>query len=137
MDNLNHYQSKEIAKNEKVKYVCIVEYFDEKRRGLMPACHIVLNDEYKNEDYISVVNDIVYNDILANKDMSSRQIPSKFKFRTSMPQTKNGKMDFVSLRKDDLTDDDIVNVVVAETNLSTSTIDIYQNESNNLVRKRK
>ena len=46
-------------------------------------------------------------------------------------------MDFVSLRKDDLTDDDIVNVVVAETNLSTSTIDIYQNESNNLVRKRK
>ena len=79
----------------------------------------------------------VYNDILANKDMSSRQIPSKFKFRTSMPQTKNGKMDFVSLRKDDLTDDDIVNVVVAETNLSTSTIDIYQNESNDLVRKRK
>ena len=55
---------------------------------------IGLNDEYKNEDYISVVNDIVYNDILANKDMSSRQIPSKFKFRTSMPQTKNGKMDF-------------------------------------------
>lgn len=128
---------KEIAKNEKVKYVCIVEYFDEKRRGLMPACHIVLNDDYKNEDYISVVNDIVYNDILANKDMSSRQIPSKFKFRTSMPQTKNGKMDFVSLRKDDLTDDDIVNVVVAETNLSTSTIDIYQNKSNDLVRKRK
>lgn len=118
---------KEIMKNENVKYVCLVDYFDERKRGIMPICHVVLNNETTDEESIEIVKEIVYNQIIGNKNMSSRQIPSKFKVRKSMPISKNGKVDFNALKKEGL-DGTEINVDVNETNLLVDNIDIYKNK---------
>lgn len=128
---------KEILKNENVKYACLVDYFDDKRRGIMPICHIVLEQEdYSEETMIEVVKEIIYKNIIGNPDMSSRQIPAKFKIRTDLPISKNGKVDFNALRREELTGDE-VNVDVNETNLTVDTIDIYINKKNAKVKVRK
>jgi len=118
-----------------VKYVMVVDYFDENKRGIMPICHIVLNDEYKDMDDIEVVKNIVYNEIISNPEMSSRQIPSKFKIRESMPLSKNGKTDFNALKMENL-DGSEINVDISETNLTVDNIEIYKNNNKLLVKRK-
>ena len=128
---------KEILKNENVKYACLVDYFDEKRRGIMQICHIVLNrEDYIQDKIIEIIRDIVYKNIIGNPTMSSRQIPAKFKVRVKMPLSKNSKVDFNALRREDLTGDEI-NVDVNETNLTVDTIDIYVNKKDVKIRIKK
>lgn len=115
-----------IESNKYVKYAKLVDYHDEDKRGIMPLCHIVLEEEYQNEEHTHIINDIVYNTIIANPTMSSRQIPSKFRIREKMPLTKNSKVDFNTLKKEGL-DGSEINVDVIETNLNVADIKIYKN----------
>lgn len=124
-----------IEQNPYVKYVMIVDYFDENRRGIMPICHIVLNEQSKYMEEIDIIRDIVYKQIISNPEMSSRQIPSKFKIRESMPVTKNGKTDFKALREEGL-DGTEINVEVSETNLTVDDIKIYKNKDKQKVKKK-
>lgn len=119
-----------IEQSKFVKYAKLTEYFDDRQRGIMPICHVVLeNNNLTDEEQIEVVKDIIYNEIIANPTMSSRQIPSKFKIRNNMPITKNGKVDFNSLKNEQL-DGTEINVIVNETNLSVDSIDIYKGKKN-------
>ncbi|MGM9881708.1 MAG: AMP-binding protein [Bacilli bacterium] len=119
-----------IEKNAMVKYAKLVEYFDDRQRGIMPICHLVLNDNSLTaEEQIEVVRDIVYNNIIGNPTMSSRQIPSKFKIRMEMPLTKNSKIDFNALKNEPL-DGSEINVDVSETNLTVDHIQIYRGSRN-------
>lgn len=124
-----------IEMNPHVKYARLTEYFDDRQRGIMPICHLVLNEDVNEDEIIEIIRDIVYNQIIASKDMSSRQIPSKFKIRKNLPLTKNSKVDFNALKNEELTGEEI-NVDVTETNLSVSNIDIYKGK-NKLVKSRK
>ena len=121
-----HEIEQKIESNKYVKYARLVGYFDENKRGIMPICHIVLEDEYKDIDTKDIVSDIVHNTIIADSTMSSRQIPSKFRIREAMPLTKNSKVDFNALIKEGLNGDEI-NVDVEETNLTVEKINIYKN----------
>lgn len=125
---------KEILKNDNVSKVCLVEYFDEGKRGNMPICHVVLNKKTTDEENIEIVREIVYNQIIGNHDMSSRQIPSKFKIRTELPLTKNSKVDFKSLIKEGI-DGTEINVDVEETNLAVDKIEIYKNKGFERIKK--
>ena len=119
-----------IEQSKFVKYAKLTEYFDDRQRGIMPICHVVLeNNNLTDEEQIEVVKDIIYNEIIANPTMSSRQIPSKFKIRNSMPITKNGKVDFNSLKNEQL-DGTEINVIVNETNLNVDSIEIYKGKKN-------
>ena len=124
-----------IEQNPNVKYARLTEYFDDRQRGIMPICHLVLNKEANEEEQIEIVRSIVYDQIIASKEMSSRQIPAKFKIRETLPLTKNSKVDFNELKKEELTGEEI-NVDVAETNLSVSDINIYKS-NNKIVKTRK
>ena len=117
-----------IEQNPYVKYARLTEYFDERQRGIMPICHLVLNEDVSTDETLEIIRDIVYNQIIASKVMSSRQIPSKFKIRKELPLTKNSKVDFNALKNEELTGDEI-NVDVSETNLSVGNIDIYINKN--------
>lgn len=121
-----HEIEKIIEENEKIKYCRIVQYFDDKQRGLMPIAHLVLNDykDYNDEEKIKLVEEIVYQQIIANPTMSSRQIPSKFRIRKNMPLSKNSKVSFNELIKEGL-DGTEINVDVEETNLSVGNIEVY------------
>lgn len=116
---------REIEKSPYVKYACLVPYFDEAKRGIMPICHLVLNEEV-NEDEIKVIEQIVYEQIIGNHDMSSRQIPAKFKIRVAMPLTAANKTNFKLMEQEGL-DGTEINVDVEETNLSVGKINIYRN----------
>lgn len=121
---------KPIETNPNVKYARIVPYYDEDIKGIMPICHVVLEeDNLTDEEQVEAVKDIVYNTIIANSDMNSRQIPTKFKIRESMPLNKGGKVDFKALEKEELTGDEI-NVSIDETNVAISDIKIYKNKKN-------
>lgn len=117
-----------IEQNSNVKYAKLTEYYDDRYRGIMPICHIVLEkNNLSNEEKLAIVNDIVYNQIIKNPTMSSRQIPSKFKIRETMPLTKNSKIDFNYLKNEEL-DGSEINVDVNETNLTVDNIEIYINK---------
>ena len=89
-------------------------------------CHIVLNEEeLTEEEQLKIIEEIVYEQIIANHDMSSRQIPAKFKIRASMPLSKNSKIDFNALAKEPL-DGSEISVDVKETNLTVENISIYK-----------
>ncbi len=125
---------KEILANKKVKNVCLVDYFDDRRRGIMPICHVVLDESISTEEEVlNTINEIVYKNIIGNPTMSSRQIPAKFKVRVSMPISKNGKVDFNALRKEEL-DGSEINVDVNETNLTVDNIEIYYDRKNGKVK---
>lgn len=115
----------EILNNSDIKQVKVVEYFDEKIKGKMPICHVVLTDEAKEKDEIDIVRGIV-NGIMTNPNMVSRQIPTKFKFREEMPLNKGNKVDFKALEAEELSGDEI-NVDIDETNVSIGGINIYRN----------
>lgn len=127
----------EIESNKYVKNARIVPYYDETRCGNMPICHITLNDEsISEEEQIKVVEDIVYNTIIANPNMDTRQIPAKFKIRKSMPLSNMNKISFKALEEEGLSGDEI-NVEVHQTNIAIDGIDIYRNEkSKQKIRKR-
>ncbi len=122
---------KEIENSPYVKKCILVNYYDEGKKGNMPIAHLVLNDDvkvYSMEDYEKIVKTIVYDQIINNKNMSSRQIPSKFKFRMSIPLTKNGKYNYNALIFEGL-DGTEVSVDIEETNLSVGKISIYSNKN--------
>lgn len=81
--------------------------------------------DISEEEKIEVIKDIVYNNIIGDSTMSSRQIPAKFKIRESMPLTKNSKVDFNALKNEPL-DGSEINVDVSETNLTVDHIEIYK-----------
>lgn len=118
---------KEIEKSDLVKYCKIVYYFDASKHGFMPIAHVVLDDDvkvYNNDQYIEIVEQIITEQIINNPVMSSRQIPSKFKFRVSMPLTKNSKVNFNELIAEGI-DGSEINVDVKETNIDVGEIKIH------------
>ena len=123
---------KVIEENDKIKYCRIVQYYDDRKRGLMPIAHIVLNDKniLSTEEETKLVEEIVYKQIIANPTMSSRQIPSKFRIRESLPLSKNSKVSFNELINEGLKGNEI-SVDVMETNLSVGNIEIYPPNYNN------
>lgn len=127
-----------IEENEKIKYCRIVQYYDDKQRGLMPIAHIVLNNNQllDEEESIKLVEEIVYGQIIANPNMSSRQIPAKFRIRESLPLSKNSKVSFNELINEGLTGNEI-NVDVEETNLSVGNIKIYKPTSSKILSLKK
>lgn len=114
---------KVIEENEYVKYCRIVQYFDEKQRGFMPIAHLVLDniDEVTDSQAQAIVERIIHSQIINNPNMSSRQIPSKFKIRNSMPLTKNSKVNFNELINEGI-DGSEISVNVEETNLAVGKI---------------
>ncbi len=131
-----HEVEKVIEENPNVKYARVVPYFEEKKRGIMPICHLVLNDNVTPEDIMKIIEEIVYKQIIGNPEMSSRQIPSKFKIRANMPLSKNGKVDVNVLINEGL-DGTEINVDVEETNLTVEHINIYKNSDNMTLKLKK
>ncbi len=125
----------EIVKTDGVIDAAIVEYFDDRKRGNMPICYVATDEKLSSDEEITLVNRIVNEGIINNKDMSSRQIPAKFKIREALPITKNGKTDINELRAEGL-DGSEINVDVDETNLAVGEIKIYKNDDKSKVRVR-
>ena len=75
-----------------------------------------------------MTEEIVKKQFINNQDMSSRQIPTKIKYRESLPLTPNSKIDYSTLVKEGL-DGTEISINIEETNLSVGTIEIVSPQS--------
>ena len=112
-----------IEQSPLVRYARIVPYFDEGMRGNMPKAHIVLEDNVDKSDLKAITEEIINSQFINNPNMSSRQIPTKIKYRESLPLTKNSKINTKALQQEGL-DGEEVSVIIQETNLSVGNIEI-------------
>lgn len=120
------HEIENIIKNDPlVKYCVVSPYYAEEKFGYMPIAHIVLKDEIEMsiEEQATYIERLIDNLFVKNPDVSTRQIPSKFRFRDSLPITANGKVDYVSVTSEEITGEEI-NVDLEETNISVGSIKI-------------
>ena len=118
---------KSICRNPYVKDCKIVSYYDSYNRGLMPIAHVILEDDvrvYSESDLVDITRNIIEEQIIGNNKMTSRQIPTRFKFRVEFPLTKNGKVSFKDLTAEPLDGTEII-VDIEETNLAVGNIKVY------------
>lgn len=130
------YLIENIIKNDKrVKYCGVVSYEDNEKSGLMPIAHIVLNSEedLSDEDKVNITKQIIINNFINNADVSTRLIPSKFKFRKNLPLTINGKFDYHSLETEGI-DGNEVCVILEETNVSLGSLEVSMSKQKKLVK---
>jgi len=125
------YEIEDMLKEDKqIKYCVITPYYEEKYYGNMPMVDIVLEDDVDMNSFneLEFINRIINEKFISNASISSRQIPSRFRFKQELPITKNGKVDFVSLKNEDPSNCDVI-VDVDETNIQIGGINIYSNKN--------
>lgn len=114
---------KVVEENKLVKYCKITSYYSEPNKGLMPIAHIVLNNNAETIVNQEIIKRIIDEQFIINPNISSRQIPSKWKIRQSMPLTANSKVNFNALQQEGLDGSEVI-VEIEETNLSVGEIRI-------------
>ena len=104
----------------------ITSYTDISKHGNMPIAHIVLKDpiDLTRNQQVEIVEEIINSQFVLNPDVSARQIPTKFRFRDSLPFTVNGKIDFNLIAKEGLEGNE-VSVEFEETNISVGKITVH------------
>ena len=125
---------KQIKNVECVKDCIISSYEDEEKFGKMIKADIILKDEFKFDDSTDIVNKILTDAFVNNSNVSTRQIPTKFRFRESFPMTINNKVDYRKVESEELTGDETT-VVINETNVSVSGIEILKPNKKKILKK--
>ena len=120
------YEIEEVIKKDPfVKYCVVSPYYVDDKFGYMPLANIVLEDEIEMSDgeKIAYVEKLVDDLFVKNANVSTRQIPSKFRFRVSLPLTPNGKVNYNALVNEEITGEEI-GVELEETNISVGKITV-------------
>lgn len=114
-----------IKKYPSVEYCVITPFEDSEKHGNMPMATIVLNSSCvpARSEQIEIAKGIVNDCFVSNPDVSSRQIPSRFRFRDKLPLSANGKVSFNEIIKEGLTGEEIV-VELEETTISVGKITV-------------
>lgn len=105
--------------------MCPYAIIPQNKKGLMPIAHLLLADSHSSaaQDMKKLIEDIIFNNIVKNPEISSRQIPSRFRIRKHLPLTKNSKVDINALTNEEILNTDYV-VEIEETNLNVGNITI-------------
>jgi len=120
------YIMEEIIKQDSRVVECVInEYHDEEKNGFMPIANIVLDKKYSYQEQLSIIKDIVLNKLANNPDISTRQIPAKFRVLDEIPLTKNSKYNVKLLRAMGITGEEF-SVLIEETNLSVGDIKVVE-----------
>lgn len=118
-----------LKEDDNIKNCIISPYFDEENFGNMIMATIVLNDETEldEEQKVQIVENLVNKYFIQNPNVSTRQIPKKFKFKSALPLTPNGKVNFNGLIEEGLTGEEIT-VELEETNISVGEIRVFSSK---------
>ena len=105
---------------------CVVSpHFDELKFGNISVADIVVSPELTDRSsQVEFVKGLVTSAFTNNENVSTRQIPSYFRFKKILPQTVNSKIDYRVLADEGLHGDE-VEVVLDETNISVASIHIH------------
>ena len=126
-----------LKQDPRIKYCVVSPYFDEEKMGNMSMATIVLNskEELCDSEKCEIVNDILNKYFIKNSNVSSRQIPTMFKFKDELPQTKMAKIDYNAIINEGITGDE-VEVVLEETNISIGDIQILPPKNKKMIKNR-
>jgi long-chain acyl-CoA synthetase len=126
---------KVLLSNPNVSECVIVEYEDQSKKGNMPIAHIVLkNNDLSLDEQYEIIKEIVYDNLLNNPEISTRQIPSKIKIREFLPLTPNSKINYQELKREEI-DGSEFDVILDETNMAVSSVTVNKPTIKKLVRK--
>ena len=129
------YEIEKQIKNLPIIKDCIISsYEDEEKFGKMIKADIILKDGMENATEREVVEKIIKEAFTNNTGVSTRQIPTKFKFRQEFPMTINNKVNYREIENEQLTGDEI-SVIIDETNVSVSRITIIEPENKKVLKK--
>ncbi len=118
------YEIENIIKQHALIKDCIItSYFDDKKMGNMPLATIITIKELTSKEKLDLVRQIIDKYFIYNKDVSSRQIPSKIVFMNHEPLTINDKINYKALIKEHL-DGSEFTIAFDETNISIGNIEI-------------
>ena len=124
-----------IKQDERVENCVIVEYYDEDRMGNMPIAHITLrNNDISIDEQQQIIEELLEKYFFSNPSVSTRHIPSKFKFRDEMPLTPNKKTGYNILKKEGI-DGTEFTVSFTESNLGISDLHIIKPSIKRLIMK--
>ncbi|MCI7084219.1 MAG: acyl--CoA ligase [Tenericutes bacterium] len=124
-----------IKQDERVENCVIVEYYDEDRMGNMPIAHITLrNNDISIDEQQQIIEELLEKYFFSNPSVSTRHIPSKFKFRDEMPLTPNNKTGYNILKKEGI-DGTEFTVSFTESNLGISDLHIIKPSIKRLIMK--
>ena len=118
---------KVIEENENVQQCMVVEYDDDENFGKMPIVHLVLNKFLTAKEKEQLINEIVSKKMINASNMTTRDIPKKWRFRTELPQTKMSKNDYRALIEEGLTGEEYT-VIIHESNLKLEGVEITSPE---------
>lgn len=111
--------------HKNVQYCIISPLYDIKKFGFVAIADIVLQGGVipLRETQLEIVKDLIQRCFTDNENVSSRQIPAWFRFRSYLPLTANSKIDYMALAKEPLRGDEIA-VNIEETNISIDKITV-------------
>ena len=113
----------------------VSEYYDETKFGAMPLIYIVLSKNSMGIDIKNIISSIIDNYILNNKNMSFRDIPTKWKVVDELPYTSVMKKDYKKIKDDGINGSEI-SIVCHETNMGLDYYDvIVPNKGKILIKK--
>lgn len=104
----------------------ITPYEDPDYHGNMPMVDLIVENGLLNslEDETEFIRELIQKCFMENPDMSTRQIPGRFRFRSEFPMTANSKVDYRALAAED-SEQYHVSCKLNETNLSLGELEIY------------
>lgn len=112
---------------DEVQECMVVEYEDDENMGKMPIAHIVLKEDLSKEEKYDLIKRIVNERMIESTNFTSRDIPKKWRFRQSIPQTLMSKSDYRGLIAEGLTGEEYT-VSIRESNLQIEDISISMPE---------
>lgn len=108
-----------------IMHCVITPFYDDNQKGNM-ICANVITDETAFQNRHDAVQTII-NELTHNALISTRQIPTLYRFWVEYPMTKGGKTDYSILDRNNTSTDE-VRVILHETNVSVEDIEIISNE---------
>lgn len=113
----------------------VSEYYDKTKFGAMPLIYVILSKNSKGIDIKDIISSIIDNYILSNKNMSFRDIPTKWKVVDELPYTMALKKDYKKIKEDGINGSEI-SIVCHETNMGLDYYDvIVPNKNKTLIKK--
>lgn len=122
-----------IKKHPAIKDCMVVQYYDESKFGNMPIIHVILNKEYETQDKESIIKEIIFETMQNDKDNTTRDIPTKWKFRDEIPLTLMQKQDYKSLINEGICGDEFT-VVIEENNIKITSIEVLKPNIKNKIK---
>ena len=124
---MKSYEIEQIIMGDPQIKQCIVSpYYDEKLFGNMAVADIIVQKDglSSRDGQIAFVQDVIQAQFIGNPNVSSRQLPTRWRFRDSFPLTSNSKINYNQLAKEPFDGTEIC-VEIDETNIMVSGIKVY------------